>query len=146
MASGCSDWKSSARRPPTNIEASACTRLIGRSSANQRGPGVPWMRALLSGPSGPATRPKSARPTASRTPPRSFNRLILSTVPRRVLCLDDLVVVGDGASPDLDTATAQFVAVRRRLFGIAYRMLGSRAEAEDIVQEVWVRWQNYDRS
>ncbi len=56
------------------------------------------------------------------------------------------MVVGDGTSPDLDTATAQFVAVRRRLFGIAYRMLGSRAEAEDIVQEVWVRWQNYDRS
>ena len=56
------------------------------------------------------------------------------------------MVVGDGTPPDLDTATARFVAVRRRLFGIAYRMLGSRAEAEDIVQEVWVRWQKYDRS
>ena len=40
----------------------------------------------------------------------------------------------------------EFVAVRRRLFGIAYRMLGSRTEAEDIVQEVWLRWQKYDRS
>ena len=40
----------------------------------------------------------------------------------------------------------QFVAVRGRLFGIAYRMLGSRTEAEDIVQEAWLRWQNYDRS
>jgi RNA polymerase sigma-70 factor (TIGR02957 family) len=36
--------------------------------------------------------------------------------------------------------------VRPRLFGIAYRMLGSAAEAEDIVQDVWLRWQAADRS
>jgi RNA polymerase sigma factor (sigma-70 family) len=36
---------------------------------------------------------------------------------------------------------AQFEAVRRRLKSIAYRMLGSRAEAEDVVQEAWLRWQ-----
>src|ERR1044072_12761 len=39
-----------------------------------------------------------------------------------------------------------FVSVRPRLFGIAYRMLGSAAEAEDIVQDVWLRWQGTDRS
>src|ERR1700744_4240554 len=39
-----------------------------------------------------------------------------------------------------------FAAVRPRLFGIAYRMLGSAAEAEDIVQDVWLRWQSTDRS
>jgi|SRR5882672_10605954 len=39
-----------------------------------------------------------------------------------------------------------FMNVRPRLFGIAYRMLGSAAEAEDIVQDVWVRWQTADRS
>jgi RNA polymerase sigma factor (sigma-70 family) len=39
-----------------------------------------------------------------------------------------------------------FLTVRPRLFGIAYRMLGSAAEAEDIVQDVWVRWQTSDRS
>ena len=47
---------------------------------------------------------------------------------------------------DLDEAAAVFAGVRPRLFGIAYRMLGSAAEAEDIVQEVWIRWQGYDRT
>lgn len=56
------------------------------------------------------------------------------------------MVVGDGSSADLLQATAEFVAIRGRLFGIAYRMLGSRTEAEDIVQEAWLRWQNYDRN
>lgn len=46
---------------------------------------------------------------------------------------------------ELDDAAAAFQVVRPRLFGIAYRMLGSASEAEDIVQEVWVRWQQYDR-
>ena len=35
---------------------------------------------------------------------------------------------------------AAFEAVRGRLFGLAYRMLGSRGEAEDIVQEAYIRW------
>jgi RNA polymerase sigma-70 factor (TIGR02957 family) len=47
---------------------------------------------------------------------------------------------------NLDDALATFQAVRPRLFGIAYRMLGSASEAEDIVQEAWVRWQGTDRS
>lgn len=33
----------------------------------------------------------------------------------------------------------QFEANRARLKSVAYRMLGSRAEAEDAVQEVWLR-------
>jgi RNA polymerase sigma-70 factor, ECF subfamily len=44
-----------------------------------------------------------------------------------------------------DDGLSAFVAVRPRLFGIAYRMLGSAAEAEDIVQDVWLRWQVADR-
>lgn len=47
---------------------------------------------------------------------------------------------------NLDDALTVFQAVRRRLFGIAYRMLGSASEAEDIVQETWLRWQGTDRS
>ncbi|MFJ3307383.1 RNA polymerase sigma-70 factor [Streptomyces sp. NPDC086549] len=47
---------------------------------------------------------------------------------------------------DLDEAVAVFVQHRPRLFGIAYRVLGSAVEAEDVVQEVWLRWQKTDRS
>jgi RNA polymerase sigma-70 factor (ECF subfamily) len=36
--------------------------------------------------------------------------------------------------------TDAFEQHRRRLWGIAYRMLGSRAEADDAVQEAWLRW------
>jgi RNA polymerase sigma-70 factor, ECF subfamily len=35
---------------------------------------------------------------------------------------------------------AIFERHRRRLWGVAYRMLGSRAEADDMVQEAWLRW------
>jgi RNA polymerase sigma factor (sigma-70 family) len=45
-----------------------------------------------------------------------------------------------------DEGLSAFMRARPRLFGIAYRMLGSTAEAEDIVQDVWVRWQTTDRS
>jgi RNA polymerase sigma factor (sigma-70 family) len=45
-----------------------------------------------------------------------------------------------------DDGLSAFMSVRPRLFGIAYRMLGNAAEAEDIVQDVWVRWQTADRS
>jgi len=47
---------------------------------------------------------------------------------------------------DLDTAATEFAAVRPRLFGIAYRMLGTVADAEDIVQDTWERWHRTDRS
>ncbi|WP_295123295.1 RNA polymerase sigma-70 factor [uncultured Leifsonia sp.] len=47
---------------------------------------------------------------------------------------------------DLASAVATFAEVRPRLFGIAYRMLGTVADAEDIVQDTWLRWQAYDRS
>lgn len=40
----------------------------------------------------------------------------------------------------MDTPTFIFNQLRPRLFGIAYRMLGIRADAEDIVQEAWLRW------
>jgi RNA polymerase sigma-70 factor (ECF subfamily) len=47
---------------------------------------------------------------------------------------------------DLDDAIADFTRLRPRLLGIAHRMLGSWTEAEDTVQEAWLRWQSYDRT
>jgi len=45
-----------------------------------------------------------------------------------------------------DDGLSTFLDVRRKLFGIAFRMLRSAAEADDIVQEVWLRWQTTHRS
>ena len=46
----------------------------------------------------------------------------------------------------LDDGAAVFAELRRRLFGIAYRVVGNWTEAEDVVQDVWMRWQAYDRT
>lgn len=40
--------------------------------------------------------------------------------------------------------TAVFQRERGRLFGVAYRMLGSVSEAEDVLQDAWLRWQGVD--
>jgi RNA polymerase sigma-70 factor (ECF subfamily) len=45
-----------------------------------------------------------------------------------------------------DWLTEQFEASRPRLHAVAYRMLGSHAEAEDAVQEVWLRLARADRA
>ena len=42
--------------------------------------------------------------------------------------------------------SASFEPHRRRLLGLAYRMLGSMAEAEDAVQEAYLRWHDADRA
>ena len=44
----------------------------------------------------------------------------------------------------LAMSTPLFLRLQPRLQGIAYRMLGSRAEAEDVVQDVWLRWHEAD--
>jgi RNA polymerase sigma-70 factor, ECF subfamily len=44
-----------------------------------------------------------------------------------------------------ETPTSAFESLRGRLFGLAYRMLGSRADAEDIVQDAYLRWHQADR-
>ncbi|MGW6625170.1 RNA polymerase sigma-70 factor [Nocardia sp. NPDC055002] len=43
-----------------------------------------------------------------------------------------------------DPATEVFVAHRNLLFTVAYEMLGSAADAEDVLQETWLRWVGVD--
>jgi len=46
----------------------------------------------------------------------------------------------------MDDATLTFDSHRRRLQGIAYRMLGTVAEAEEVVQDAWLRWHEADKT
>ncbi|MEV6429176.1 RNA polymerase sigma-70 factor [Nocardia sp. NPDC051463] len=43
-----------------------------------------------------------------------------------------------------DPATEAFVAHRNLLFTVAYELLGSAADAEDVLQETWLRWAGVD--
>ena len=43
-----------------------------------------------------------------------------------------------------NSATEAYVAHRNLLFTVAYEMLGSAADAEDVLQETWLRWANVD--
>jgi RNA polymerase sigma-70 factor (ECF subfamily) len=52
----------------------------------------------------------------------------------------------DSDAGSLENATSVFLSSRSKLFGSAYRMLGTVAEAEDVVQETWLRWQTADRA
>jgi RNA polymerase sigma-70 factor (TIGR02957 family) len=44
----------------------------------------------------------------------------------------------------MDWATEAFLAHRNLLFTVAYEMLGSAADAEDVLQETWLRWVGVD--
>ena len=49
---------------------------------------------------------------------------------------------GQGGRPD--PATEAFLTHRNLLFTVAYEMLGSAADAEDVLQETWLRWAGVD--
>jgi RNA polymerase sigma factor (sigma-70 family) len=48
--------------------------------------------------------------------------------------------------PENQDAAETFEAHRRHLFGLAYRLLGSAADAEDVLQEAFLRWDATDRT
>ncbi|WP_433187478.1 sigma-70 family RNA polymerase sigma factor [Actinoallomurus sp. CA-150999] len=65
------------------------------------------------------------------------------------LSLEDQVA--SGPAPDFSNAGScddleSFVRARPRLFAIAHQIVGNVHEAEDVVQEAWVRWQRVDRT
>lgn len=57
-----------------------------------------------------------------------------------------VVATGVVADSGLDGDAAAFGQLRNRLLGIAYRILGSWNQAEDVVQDAWLRWQRCDRT
>ncbi|MGW3354229.1 RNA polymerase sigma-70 factor [Streptomyces bungoensis] len=52
----------------------------------------------------------------------------------------------EDAQGGADPATEAFVAHRNLLFTVAYEMLGSAADAEDVLQETWLRWAGVDHA
>ncbi len=56
--------------------------------------------------------------------------------------MDAAEPLAHGGHPD--PATEAFVAHRNLLFTVAYEMLGSAADAEDVLQETWLRWAGVD--
>lgn len=74
---------------------------------------------------------------ADRASGHGFRVLATPTSKGEAMIEESPARTGDGLSA--------FFAARPRLFGIAYRMLGSVSDAEDVVQDAWVRWQTTDR-
>jgi RNA polymerase sigma factor (sigma-70 family) len=70
---------------------------------------------------------------------------LASSAARQPTSSADGARTGQSETIRVDDGLSAFLSVRPRLFGIASRMLNSKAAAEDIVQDVWVRWQTADR-
>ncbi len=84
---------------------------------------------------------RHARPAASANP--TFGEMLEETLP----LIGVVPVAGPPSAGEVsDADAASFQTVRPRLFGIACRVLGSATEADDVVQETWIRWQGTDRS
>ncbi len=56
--------------------------------------------------------------------------------------MNESMMTSGGANADSDI----FIALRPRLFSIAYRMLGTRVDADDVLQDAWLRWNSADQS
>jgi RNA polymerase sigma factor (sigma-70 family) len=60
--------------------------------------------------------------------------------------VDAAVIERAERGPSTIQAVADFEGVRSRLLGVAYQIVGRTADAEDVVQDAWVRWQTADRA
>ncbi|MFI6292741.1 RNA polymerase sigma-70 factor [Nonomuraea sp. NPDC050790] len=58
--------------------------------------------------------------------------------------MDERGETGEAGGGGMDPATEMFVTHRNLLFTVAYEMLGSAADAEDVLQETWLRWMKVD--
>lgn len=86
-----------------------------------------------------AKRSTAPRPPHAAAPPREGDAP--DTAPAGTV---RRVTTDDGDAPP--TATDVFEAHRRLLFSVAYRMLGSVADAEDVLQDSWLRWAGVDQA
>src|SRR4051794_26274029 len=105
-------------------------------------PGWPWTGAPATAPGATASPPNWA---AGRRPPPARPAPTAPMLP-------------DGAAPPVgpaprvaemdgpEAAAREFTALRPRLLGIAYRLLGSAWDAEDVVEEAALRWLAADRA
>lgn len=61
-------------------------------------------------------------------------------------CSEQTTDVGKpaGGAGAVESASETFIAHRNLLFTVAYEMLGSASDAEDVVQETWLRWMGVD--
>jgi RNA polymerase sigma factor (sigma-70 family) len=75
-----------------------------------------------------------------------YSRALRMGAPSQPASSADASSVGENTTSAHDDGLSTFMSVRPRLFGIVYRMLRSAAEAEDVVQDVWVRWHTVDHS
>lgn len=91
--------------------------------------------------------PETTKPGPHRESPRRPRQpRVIVDVPSQPPSLAEASRAVENETKRSDDGLSAFMSVRRRLLGIAHRMLGSTAEAEDIVQDVWVRWQTTDRA
>lgn len=83
---------------------------------------------------------------AGVTPTRVAAAVVAGDGPSASAGSDEGCSSGGGASTthSTDPATDAFVAHRNLLFTVAYEMLGSAADSEDILQETWLRWADVD--
>ena len=131
------------RRPPWR-EAQGVRLLGHRQAAGRRGAQARFvqLRRVREDRQAPAAAAGQARRGTGRRRPGG-----LTGAGYEDLAVNDREGRGKGREMSdhaTDPATEAFVAHRNLLFTVAYEMLGSAADAEDVLQETWLRWVKVD--